>query len=134
MFDLPTLIPKQIIEQVDLAFAHYFYDNNTCANKIRTSIELILDDIKAPKKRLKNGKLKLIPNLHQRIAHYSKTKRKLCELLLALKIIGNKGSHNHKSETKDILDAFEILELVLDKIYIKTTERIESLAKDKLRR
>ena len=134
MFSLSKEIPKPVIKQVDLAFSYYFHDNNSCANKIRTAIEVILDDIKAPLKKFSNGRLRPIPNLHQRIENYRKSKPRLCQLLLALKVIGNEGSHNSKTETKDLLDAFEILELALDTLYLKSTKRIEALAKTKTTR
>lgn len=134
-FNLPVGIPKEIRDQIDLAFSLYFYDNNSCANKIRTAIELVLDHIRAPKrKKNKNGKLVTIPNLHQRIKNFSKAKPKLCELFLALKIIGNEGSHTNNTQTDDVLDAFEILEMVLEKLYIKSDKRVENIAKSKIKK
>ncbi|OJX33374.1 MAG: hypothetical protein BGO86_04560 [Chryseobacterium sp. 36-9] len=130
MFDIRNKnIPKEIRNQVDSAFSQYFLDETICANKIRTAIELILDHLKAPKRKLnKSKKLVRLRTLHDRIENYKKTKPQVCKLLLALKIIGNEGSHTSIVKNEDILDAFEILEQILDDLFIKNRKRIISLA------
>jgi len=130
MFALTEDIPKNIVKLIDQSFSLYFVDNNSCANKIRITIEYILDDLKAPTKRkTRKGKIETIPNLHQRIQHFSKKKPKVCRLLLALKIIGNEGSHSTDTTVDDVLTALEILELLVEMIYIKNDNRIETIAK-----
>lgn len=129
MFKLSKDIPEDISRLIDESFSLYFTDNNSCANKIRTAIERMLDDLKAPKKRLnKKGLYTPIKILHQRIEHFSKRKPRICKLLMALKIIGNEGSHTMNLNDNDILDAFEILELLIEIIYTKNNTRIELLA------
>lgn len=130
MFDLnDNRIPRSIRVQIDSSFSLYFNDESSCANKIRTAIELILDDLKAPvKRKTKSNKLVFIRTLHERIEHYKKTKPQLCTLLLALKIIGNEGSHTSKIENEDLLNAYEILEEVIDHLYIKKRNRIMKIA------
>ncbi|MDH5033979.1 DUF4145 domain-containing protein [Chryseobacterium cucumeris] len=128
MFPLTNEIPENIRQLIDQSFSLYFLDNNSCANKIRITIEYILDDLRAPiKRKTKKGKIELIPNLHQRIQHFSKKKPKICRLLLALKIIGNEGSHTIDTTTDDVLTGFEILELLVEMIYIKNSKRIEAI-------
>lgn len=130
IFPLTDDIPKNIFQLIDQSFSLYFVDNNSCANKIRITIEYILDDLKAPKRRkTRKGKIETIPNLHQRIQHFSKKKPRICRLLLALKIIGNEGSHSINTTVDDVLTAFEILELLVEMIYIKNDNRIETLVK-----
>lgn len=122
-------IPKTIKNQIDSSFSLYFIDETACANKIRTSIELILDDLKAPKKKKdKFNKLVPLKTLNARIENYKKNKPQLCILLLALKIVGNEGSHATKIKNEDLLDAYEILEEVIDKLYIKKRYRIMKIA------
>ncbi|WP_291116428.1 DUF4145 domain-containing protein [Empedobacter sp. UBA7248] len=129
MFKISKEIPKNIIHLIDQAFSLYFIDNNACANKIRTAIEQILDDLNAPRKKLTvKRKYSEFTNLHSRIEHFSKKKPKICKLMMALKIIGNQGSHTNETDDESILDAFEILELLIEITYIKNHLRIESLA------
>lgn len=130
MFDLNDKnIPKSIRRQIDSSFSLYFNDEAACANKIRTSIELILDDLKAPKRtKNKSNKLVILRTLHDRIENYKKSKPQLCKLLLALKIVGNEGSHTAKVQNEDLLNAYEILEEVIDTLYIKKRHRILRIA------
>lgn len=135
MFKLPSEVPQNIRSLIDKAFSFYFLDNNACANKIRTAIENILDDLKAPKKKKnRQGNLREIPNLHSRIEHFSKQKPKICKLLKALKIIGNEGSHTENTDDNSILDAMEILEMLVEITYIKNNARVERIAETIIQR
>ena len=129
LFKIEEEIPQIVGEQMNLAFSHFFNDLSSCANRIRNSIELILDDLKAPIKAKNNaGKTYYFKTLHQRIEHYQKRNTSLAKLLLALKIIGNEGSHVGEMEYNDILDAFEILEELLEFAYIKKRKRVALIA------
>lgn len=129
LFPIDKSIPPEVKIQLDFSFSHYFNDMSSCANRIRNAIELILDDLKAPKrKKTKAGKIHEFKTLGSRIEHFSKRNVKISQLLLALKIIGNEGSHVGNVENKDILSAFEILEMLLDYTYLKGNKRIFQLA------
>lgn len=131
LFNIEKEIPDEIAIQINLAFSHYFSDLSSCANRIRNSIELILDDLKAPiKAKNKLGKLYLFTSLHQRIEHFKKRNSTIAKLLLALKIIGNEGSHIGEIKQEDVLDAFEILEELLEFVYINKRKRVVKLAQE----
>lgn len=131
IFDLPEEIPSNVLEQINLSFSNYFDDLSSCANRIRNSIELILDDLNAPKwKRTKAGKIHKFKVLHQRIEHYGLKNKNISNHLLALKIIGNEGSHTGEVKSDDILDAYEILEQLIEFAYIKKAKRIAKLANE----
>jgi hypothetical protein len=121
-FKITNQIPKEIIKVIDLAFLHYFNDLNASANKIRVVIELILDEINAPKKSWSKKRSEFIPfkhNLHLRIEHFGKKNKYISRLMLANKYIGNDGSHLGDVRKEDVIDAFDNLEEILDRIYIK---------------
>ncbi|CAM3714114.1 hypothetical protein FSS13T_27180 [Flavobacterium saliperosum S13] len=129
LFPINKTIPKEVKEQINFAFSHYFNDLSSSANRIRNAIELILDDLKAPKSRkTKAGKKQTFKTLHSRIEHFSKKNVKISKLLLALKIIGNEGSHVGNVQNEDILNAFEILEMLLEFTYQKQHQRILKMA------
>ena len=49
---------------------------------------------------------------------------------MAVKWLGNAGSHSHKTiSADDVLDAYEIMEEILKKIYITKSEEVKKLAK-----
>jgi hypothetical protein len=129
IFNLSDEIPVNVSKQINLSFSNYFDDLSSCANRVRNSIELILDDLKAPKwKKTNAGNVYKFKALHQRIEHYGKRNKNISNHLLALKIIGNEGSHVGNVESEDILDAYEILEQLIEFAYIKKTKRIAELA------
>lgn len=119
LINLPKSLPKTVEEEIKLSFSHYFNDLSSCANRIRNSIEYILDDLKAPKKFKNNkNKFQVFTKLHNRILHYKKYKnKKIANLLLAIKIIGNEGSHIGNVTIEDILDAYEFLEKIINFAY-----------------
>ncbi len=151
LFSLTGLIPISIREEINLSFSLFFSDLSSCANRIRTTIELILDEINAseyhmPEVKSKcplrqsscsshttstHRKRKYFRNLHQRIEYYSQKKdEKLGNLMLANKIIGNEGSHKGIVRVEDILDSYEILEEILNRLYIKSDLRIDNIAEE----
>lgn len=126
-------IPKEVKEQIKLSFSHFFNDLSSCANRIRNSVELILDDLKAPKRfKDKNNKIKVFRTLHHRIENYHKKSqnKKISNLLLAIKIIGNEGSHIGHVQLDDILDAYEFLDKIIDYVYDKKDKGIHLKASD----
>lgn len=130
-FNIGSEVPVEISEQVNLSFSHFFNDLASCGNRIRNSIELILNDLNAPKKaKNKKGKIYKFTNLHQRIEHFTKSQKRLGQLLLAIKIIGNEGSHIGDIKIDDILDAYEILEEIVEIVYIKKRNKITTIAKE----
>ena len=131
IFDLSKEIPENVSEQINLSFSNYFDDLSSSANRIRNAIELILDDLKAAKwKKTKAGKIHRFKVLHQRIEHYGQRNKNIASHLLALKIIGNEGSHIGDLKSEDILDAYEILEQLIEFAYIKKSKRIAEMAKE----
>lgn len=128
LFPIVKEIPQNIKGLINEAFALYFSDYSACANKIRTAIEAILDDLNIDRTYINfKGKLKDC-SLHKRIEIYKKDNPDLAKLLMAMKIIGNEGSHSTTTSIDNLLDAFEILEHFIENVYCKNSERIKDLA------
>ena len=129
IFPIHSDVPKDIKEAMMESFKIYWIDIASCANKIRIVIELIMDEQKIAKTYLQSGKRKGY-SLHRRIELFKTTKPDEAELLMAIKWIGNSGSHINDDLTKDdILDAYEILEHVTTKLYEKDSHRLKKLSK-----
>lgn len=129
IFDIINTVPEKLIPHIQDAFDIYFTDVSACANKIRIVIELLMDLHKIKKTSIVRGKRKRL-TLHKRIEEFKLKYPIEGELLMAIKWIGNYGSHNLESLTKDdILDGFEMLEHVLNNLYETNSKRIKSLGK-----
>jgi hypothetical protein len=134
LFEIPKACPNDVKSEIIKAFGHFFNDSAACANRIRVAIERILNDQKVQKTVI-NKKGKRSPlNLHSRIDLFKKGDPNFIKIharLLALKWIGNDGSHvGEELQQNDLLAAFELLEDVLESLYGDREERLSRIAKD----
>ena len=120
LIDLPPALNKEIQELVVKSFMMYWVDLDSCANKIRQALEFVVKEQGAT-----GG------DLHHQIESLRGTiGERITNRLLALKMIGNEGSHAGRPfEKSEILDAYGLLEDVLAQLYPDHTdeERKENL-------
>ena len=125
IISIPKSCPKTVSNILNHSFGLYWLDISSCANKIRVAIEILMDELNVPKQeQTKKGKRNLY--LNDRIAEYKKLNPEVADFLLAIKWIGNAGSHFSDIKRDDILDAYELLEFSLDQLY---TDKKDALIK-----
>lgn len=132
LIEIPVDCDPNIEIEIEKSFQLYFVDANSCANKIRVTIEMILDGFKIPrKKRITRGGNAEVRSmsLHERILKYGQKNLQAANRLLAIKWIGNSGSHGGTLERNDLLDAYEIFEIALSEIYDFDKKRADKLTK-----
>lgn len=133
MIKIPRKCPLDIAGEVKSAFALYWCDLNSCLNRIRNAIELLLDDLGVSKTSTKNGKRTRL-SLHSRIEKLKAKKPKLadiCNQMMAVKHLGNAGSHpGVRVEHKDVFDGFDILERVLNYRYGNPDSELAKIVKE----
>ena len=106
--------PKTLLEQVKLSFQVFFCDLGAAANHIRSSVEELLTGLEIP---LQDENGKRIP-LDRRIQIFRETDAENAERAEALKLIGNVGSHAGTLTKDDVFDLYDILEILLEDIYV----------------
>jgi hypothetical protein len=123
--DLPEKIAKPLLDSFSL-----FWSNPSAAgNALRVAIEALMD-YRCVKKWIKDKHGKEVSlSLHNRILEFKKTNPELGDKLLALKWLGNGGSHLSGLATKDMVDAYRLMEFVLDQLFNKTHEELDQLTK-----
>jgi hypothetical protein len=117
LFDLPKKFPASFKDQIQKVFNAYWTDGNSFLNNMRILLEMIMDHKRVKKHGLdKNGK-KIQISLHNRIKDHWKTDQRIKEMAIALKWLGNDGSHGEtlKSETMNI--SLDLLEYIINKLY-----------------
>jgi|LNFM01.1.fsa_nt_gb hypothetical protein len=130
IFQIHPDVPRDLASAIVESFKLYWIDISSCANKIRIVVELIMDEQKITRTFTTGGKRKS-HSLHKRIELFKVTKPEEADYLMAIKWIGNSGSHTNGGLTKDdILDAYEILEFVTTKLYEKDSHRLKKLSKE----
>jgi hypothetical protein len=134
VFPLDDRWPESVRNQLKLAFAHLFGDPGASGNRLRTTVECLMDD-RGVKKYPRNGPRRAI-NLHTRITDFKDQNAEAAEMLLAVKWLGNTGSHADLNSLtrEDVLDGMELLERALHLIYDDTAKRLAKLARDINRR
>jgi hypothetical protein len=132
IIQLPLECDTEIEMEIEKSFQLFFVDIHACGSKIRSVIESILDNFKIPRRKKINREAKVeikTKSLHERIIHFGQQNAKAAERLLAIKWIGNFGSHGLKLERSDLLDAYEIFEVALQEIYDDDKRRVDKLTK-----
>ena len=127
IFKIPKKCPTNVREEIIASFKLYWSDLSASANKIRSALEILLTEEKVKRFQNKNGK-RIPIFLHHRIESYKN--KEVIEFLLAIKWIGNTGSHIGGLEKIDILEAYKMLEFSLNKIYDNKEKEVKKIAKE----
>lgn len=129
IIELDDNYPKDLKRELINSFSHFFSDFTACANKIRVCVEILMNDLKVKKTENFKGKRQRL-TLHNRIISFKSINSDVADYLLAIKWIGNSGSHNFGSlNNEDILDAYNLLDFSLKKIYNNPESALKKLTK-----
>lgn len=117
IFQIPEKCPEIVQDEIKESFKLYWTDLESCANKIRISLEHLMDSFKVKKFNISTSKKRIPLTLHSRINLFPLSEVK--DILLAIKWIGNSGSHSRKVtlEIIDIVETYKLYEYALQKIY-----------------
>jgi hypothetical protein len=125
-FAIPKECPATVTAEVLKAFSLFWCDQASCANRIRSSVELLMNHFRIRKRPPKE---KRFLTLHQRVELFREKNPEIGHHLLAVKWIGNTGSHVGKVAHDDLFDAFEIMDNALDELFVKRSIHVTRLAK-----
>lgn len=126
-FEIPATCPNDVKQLIMESFMLFFINKGACVSAIRKSLEKLLDKLKI-KKFQKTGPRKPI-SLHNRIEYFKKSNPEIGETLMAIKWIGNAGTHEDKIQNSDIESCYSIYKHALDEIYLKKTHAVRQLVK-----
>lgn len=129
IIEIPKGTPPGVTSELEIAFRLYWVDPWACANRIRSTIEALLTTQRVPKTSRSAKNRRQFLTLHERLLRFGKKHAALSEALMAVKWLGNAGSHAAPLTPDDILDGFEIVEHVLDKLYSTREQRAATLAR-----
>ena len=119
LITIPKNTPDDIKKLLNKSFELFFTAPSAAANLVRVSIEEILTDQGVEK----------INNLHRRIEKLPQKHESLKTKFFAIKWLGNAGSHSGDGITADdAMDAYELVEDLLLKIYGSKDDELNMLA------
>ena len=129
-FPIPKETPDIVAGEIRRAFSLAWCDPAASVNRIRASVELLLDHLRIPRSRKKKtGKMEKL-SLHRRIQVYKKKQPDIGEAFEAIKWVGNEGSHPGELEREDLFDDLDILRHVLEELFEKKKERISKMVRE----
>lgn len=130
--------PEAVREDLLRSFALYWSDPDACANRIRGAVEHLLTSqgVRRTTVATRGGRAgrRERLSLHARIEAFAGTRPALADALMAVKWIGNAGSHAGAITQDALLDGYELLAFALDELYVRRTERVASLSRSINRR
>lgn len=136
LISTPSGCPAIIAKNISGAFSLFWCDRSSCANRLRSALESLLTVLKVKRFTRHNpprkGRIRL--SLHQRIELFAKSNAELGKIMLAVKWLGNEGSHPGSLTPDHLLDGFEMFEYLLDAIFVNMKSRIAKIAREINRR
>jgi hypothetical protein len=129
VFDLPAKCPDDVAQALRESFALHAFQPPASAGRLRVALELLMDAEKVPRETTNAKGKKSELTLHARLDIYMKTFAVIGGQLMALKWLGNAGSHFSGVAKSDILDAYEVMEHALHEIIDKRSHAVAKLAK-----
>lgn len=129
LFPLSSAIPKKVKGPLVDSFSTFWANPSAAGNSLRISIEALMDWRRVKKRfRDKKGKEREY-KLHDRIEMFRATAPHLGDKLLAVKWLGNSGSHITGLKREDVIKGYEMYSYVLEELFDKRTETLTKLAK-----
>jgi len=113
---IPSETPRSISNEIQIASALFWIDLGSCANRLRISVEKILDELGAP-----------TGHLFTRIKALRVSDPDHADTFDALRFIGNLGSHEGAVDRDAILDAFEVYQDTLAELFGRRTAKINAM-------
>lgn len=134
IIDIPQQCPEDVAAAIRRAFDLYWTDSSAAANAIRVAIEALMSHFRVPKYgKGAKGKGRVAISLHKRIDEaFRKLRPDAADFLLAIKWIGNAGSHDAGELSKGALtDAFVLLDHALQELFVHPAhaKRVHRIAK-----
>lgn len=130
MFEIPAKCPNEVKIELRAGFSLFWSDQAAAASRVRVALERLMDHVGVQKRRRdSNGKF-VEMSLHQRIEVFQDGEPTIGSQLMALKWLGNTGSHEGKVSRDEVLDAFEILEHALAELIGRRTAKVAQLARN----
>ena len=124
---MPKEVPDSVRAEISRSFELFWVDLSSCANRLRISVEFLLDHFKIPRSGIdKKGRSTRL-DLNARVSLFEKSDPEHAPTLTALRMIGNLGSHGDEVNRTPLLDAFEIYEDALAELCGQRKARIEQL-------
>ncbi len=129
IFNIPEGAPEGVENEINKSFSLLFSDPSSSANHIRVALEHLLTHLKIRRFTTSNNKRHFL-SLHNRIDLLPRKYHQIKDIFIAVKWLGNAGSHsNHEITLDDVFDSYELIIELLVEIFSNNRSKAKSLAK-----
>ena len=132
VFVPPSKTPREVKAAISLASSLLWASTGAACNALRTSLELIMDDMKIPKQAFNKRKELYDLKVHARVQELGRKHSQISALLMAAKLVGNEGSHEGDVGRSDALDAFAFVDHVVTYLYDDSMRTVRAQAKQRI--
>lgn len=113
-------ISAKLLDLLGKSFSLFWCDYDACANRIRATLEVLLDDMGIPRRMKLDAKRDM--SLHDRIelieAAAGSELDDVKQMIMAVKWLGNAGTHELDGiDRAELIDGYKMLELSLHRLY-----------------
>lgn len=120
LIEIPDNIPQNLKNCLESSFSLFWVDLNSCGNRLRLFVELLLDFINVPAKLTLDARIK---ELEKAI---NNPFTKLAKQFMAIKYFGNETTHTfNEIEKSDIVKSYRVIEFCLREIYSNYNSEID---------
>ncbi len=123
LMDIPDETPREAAKAMQQSFNSFWGDRGSAANRLRISVERIMDAHSIPREEGGN-ELKLFKRIDRFAEKYAGGSKDTFD---ALRHVGNLGSHDGDVSREALLDAYEIYQEWLRNFYRAYPDRIKVL-------
>ncbi|MCI0747411.1 MAG: DUF4145 domain-containing protein [Verrucomicrobia subdivision 3 bacterium] len=129
LFPLSSAIPAKVKGPLVDSFSTFWANPSAAGNSLRISVEALMD-YRCVKKwyRDKKGRERA-HDLHARIEMFRPSAPHLGDKILAVKWLGNSGSHLAGLKREDVIKAYEMYSYVLEELFDKRMETLTKMAR-----
>ncbi len=127
LINIPTRTPDKVVAELKEAFVASWGDFSAAGNHVRAATEFVLDDLRIRRTtKTIHGKRSYL-SLHSRIDGIRQKYPAVHSSLIAVKWLGNAGSHAGALTRKSVFDALDIFESVLEELYSDHPKALKKL-------
>ena len=124
LFPVSDKVPEIIKERLAVASALFWADADASANRLGQVVEDIFTDQRVKRFTAAKTGHRAKLSLHARIEIFERKNPEAAKLLFAMKWLRNTGSHDGELSKRDLIDGFELVESVIEEIYIGHTRAL----------
>lgn len=120
IIQIPRRAPGDVWEALNESFMLFFSNPSAALNRVRIAVEALLSDLGVNKKGTLQNRIDSIPAEHEDLKN----------LLHAARWLGNAGSHGDDVTIEDVMDAYDLMEHILTKVYESRVDAIGDYAEE----